>query len=208
MDSQIGRVLAALDASGQADNTIVVVWSDHGWHLGEKGITGKNSLWERSTRVPLIFVGPGIAAGAKCARPAELLDLYPTLLELCALPANNLNEGLSLVPQLKDAKAARDRPAVTTHNPGNHAVRTEAWRYIRYADGSEELYDEVNDPHEWHNIAGDPKQAAIKKDLAKWLPTTSAKPLPGSAGRILTFENGVPSWEGKPIGKNDPFPDK
>jgi hypothetical protein len=96
---------------------------------------------------------------------------------------------------------------VTTHNPGNHAVRTEHWRYIRYADGSEELYDEVNDPHEWTNIAGNPKHGAVKKELAKWLPATSAKPLPGSAGRILTFDNGVPVWEGKPIGKNDPFPD-
>ena len=84
VDSQVGRVLDALAASGLEKNTIVVLWSDHGWHLGEKGITGKNSLWERSTRVPLIFAGPGIAAGAKCTRPAELLDLYPTLLELCA----------------------------------------------------------------------------------------------------------------------------
>lgn len=208
VDAQVGRVLDALAASGLEKNTIVVLWSDHGWHLGEKAITGKNTLWERSTRVPLIFAGPGIAVGAKRARPAELLDLYPTLLELCALPANKLNEGLSLLPQLKDAEAARDRPAVTTHNPGNHSVRTEVWRYIRYADGSEELYDEVNDPREWHNIASEPKRAAIKIALAKWLPKTSAKPLPGSAGRILTFENGVPIWEGKPIGKDDPFPDQ
>jgi arylsulfatase A-like enzyme len=208
VDAQVGRVLDALAASGLEKNMIVVLWSDHGWHLGEKGITGKNTLWERSTRVPLIFAGPGIAAHAKCAWPAELLDLYPTLLDLCALPANQLNEGVSLVPQLKDAKSARERPAITTHNPGNHSVRTEHWRYIRYADGSEELYDEVNDPHEWHNIAGDPKRAALKKQLARWLPATSAKPLPGSAGRILTFDNGIPVWEGKPIGKDDPFPDQ
>jgi arylsulfatase A-like enzyme len=208
VDAQVGRVLDALKESGQEKNTIVVLWSDHGWHLGEKGITGKNTLWERSTRVPLIFAGPNIAAHAKCGRPAELLDLYPTLLDLCGLPANKANEGITLVPQLKDMKAMRERPAITTHNPGNHAVRTERWRYIVYADGSEELYDHDPDPHEWTNLARDGKLAAVKKELAKWLPAKSEKPLPGSAGRLLTYDNGVPVWEGKPIGKNDPFPEK
>src|SRR5205807_3329356 len=113
LDMEIGRVLKALSESGLEKNTIVVLWSDHGWHLGEKGITGKNSLWERSTRVPLVFAGPGVAAGAKCGRPVELLDLYPTLAELCGLPKKDGLEGLSLVPQLKDASAPRDRPAVT-----------------------------------------------------------------------------------------------
>jgi arylsulfatase A-like enzyme len=207
-DMQVGRVLDALAASGLEKNTVVVLWSDHGWHLGEKGITGKNTLWERSTRVPLIFAGPGIAAGAKCERPAELLDVYPTLAELAGLPANPANEGLSLLPQLKNADAARERPAVTTHNPGNHAVRTERWRYIRYADGSEELYDLVADPNEWTNLAGEAKHAEVKKQLAKWMPEKSTPPLPGSAARLLTYDNGIPVWEGKPIGKNDPFPDK
>lgn len=208
VDMQVGRVLDALAASPAAKDTVVVLWSDHGWHLGEKGITGKNTLWERSTRVPLIFAGPGVAAGAKCGRPAELLDLYPTLAEVCGLPANPAVEGLSLVPQLKDAKAPRERPAVTTHNPGNHGVRTEAWRYVRYADGSEELYDVAKDPNEWTNLAADPKHAGVKTELAKWMPAKSAAPLPGSAGRLLTFDNGVPVWEGKPIGKDDPFPEK
>lgn len=138
----------------------------------------------------------------------ELLDLYPTLTDLCGLPTNALNEGLSLMPQLKDASAHRDRPAVTTHNPGNHAVRTAKWRYIRYADGSEELYDEEKDPNEWTNLAADPKYADVKQKLAVWLPKSSAPPLPGSSGRLLTYENGVPVWEGKPIGKDEPFPDK
>ncbi len=207
VDDQVGRVLAALEASGLEKNTIVVLWSDHGWHLGEKGITGKNTLWERSTRVPLIFAGPGIASGAKCNRPAELLDIYPTLVEACALPKKDGLEGISLLPQLKDAMAPRERPAITTHNAGNHTARSETWRYIRYADGSEELYDEVTDPHEWTNLAASPKHEAIKKSLAKWLPAKSAPPLPGSAHRILTFDNGIPVWEGKPIGKDDPFPD-
>jgi arylsulfatase A-like enzyme len=208
VDAQVGRVLDALDAAKLTDNTIVVLWSDHGWHLGEKGITGKNTLWERSTRVPLMFAGPGVARGARCNRPAELLDLYPTLAEACGLPKKDGLEGLSLVPQLKDATAPRDRPAVTTHNPGNHAVRTEQWRYVRYADGSEELYDVAADPHEWANRASDPKLAEVKRQLAKWMPATSAPPLPGSAGRLLTYDNGMPVWEGKPIGKDDPFPDK
>jgi arylsulfatase A-like enzyme len=207
VDFQVGRVLDALKEAGLEKNTIVVLWSDHGWHLGEKGITGKNTLWERSTRVPLIFAGPGITAGARCGRSVELLDIYPTLLGLCSLPANPLNEGVSLEPLLRDARAGRDRPSITTHNAGNHAVRTEKWRYIRYADGSEELYDEEHDRHEWTNLAGDPRYAGVKKELAKWLPARSAPPLPGSAQRLLTYENGVPIWEGKPIGKDDPFPE-
>jgi arylsulfatase A-like enzyme len=199
MDSQVGRVLDALEASGQADRTIVVLWSDHGWHLGEKGITGKNTLWERSTRVPLIFAGPGIAAGAECAQPAELLDLYPTLIALCGLSDRPGLEGHSLAPQLKDASAPRPWPAITTHNPDNHTVRTEHWRFIRYADGSEELYDHRVDPNEWTNLAGDPRHDEIKRELTGWLPRTSEPPAPGSLSRLLVKQNGVWNWERKPI---------
>ncbi|MCA9245472.1 MAG: sulfatase, partial [Planctomycetales bacterium] len=112
VDSQVGRLLEALEKSGKADNTIVVLWSDHGWHLGEKLITGKNTLWDRSTHVPLIFAGPGVTAGAKCLRPAELLDIYPTLIDLCSLPPRDDLEGHSLLPQLRDAKARREWPAI------------------------------------------------------------------------------------------------
>src|SRR5216117_1626290 len=104
MDSQVGRVLDALNEIGSTENTVVVLWSDNGWHLGEKGMTGKTTLWERSTHVPLIFAGPGVAKSAQCSRPAELLDIYPTLVELCSLPAKEGLEGHSLVPQLKSAK--------------------------------------------------------------------------------------------------------
>ena len=201
MDSQVGRVLDALRESGRETNTIVVLWSDHGWHLGEKGITGKNSLWERSTRVPLIFAGPGVAPGAKCSRPSELLDLYPTLAELCGLSKREGLEGHSLVPQLKAAAAPREWPAITTHNQGNHAVRTERWRYIRYADGSEELYDHKSDPNEWANLAGDAKSAPVLKEHRRWLPKTDVPAASGSQHRVLSYDpkSKTALWEGRPI---------
>jgi arylsulfatase A-like enzyme len=199
MDSQVGRVLDALQASGRADDTVVVLWSDHGWHLGEKGITGKNSLWERSTHVPLIFAGPGVVSKAQCRQPAELLDLYPTLAELCGLPAPTNLEGHSLVAQLRDAAARRAWPAITTHNQNNHSVRSADWRYIRYADGSEELYDHRSDPNEWTNLAGDARHAEVGREHARWLPRVNAPPVPGSAMRLLLQKDGVWYWEGKPI---------
>ncbi|WP_193214518.1 sulfatase [Luteolibacter marinus] len=198
VDSEIGRVLKALDESGAADNTIVVLFSDHGWHLGEKGISGKNSLWERSTRVPLVIAGPGIRPG-RCGEAVELLDLYPTLAELAGLPLPTGLDGVSLRPQLKDPSAPRERPAITTANQGNHSVRDRHWRYIRYADGSEELYDHRQDPHEWTNLAADPAHAADKARLSAWLPDHDAPPAPGSAQRILTRDHdGRWIWEGKP----------
>lgn len=205
VDSQVGRVLEALEQSGQAENTVVALISDHGWHLGEKAITGKNTLWDRSTRVPLIIAGPGVSRGT-CRRPVELLDLYPTLADLCGLPKKPDLEGHSLVPQLRRATAERKWPALTTHGPDNHGVRTEDWRYIRYADGSEELYDLRRDPHEWHNLAADAHHARRKSDLAKWLPTHSATPLPGSIARLIEIKNGIPHWETQPIHPGDPIP--
>jgi len=199
----VGRVLDALDASGVAGNTTVVLWGDNGWHLGEKGMTGKTTLWERSTHVPLIFAGPGVGKAAKCRQPAELLDIYPTLVQLCGLPAKDGLEGHSLVPQLKNANAKRSWPAITTHNVGNHSVRSEHWRYIRYADGSEELYDLHADPNEWTNLAQDRKHTKVIREHARWLPKLNAPPASGSASRVLVQENGVWLWEGKPIKPED-----
>jgi len=202
VDSQVGRVLDALEKSGHADNTIVVLWSDHGWHLGEKAISGKNTLWDRSTRVPLIFAGPGVAQGARCNQPVELLDIYPTLAAMtgCKETPTDL-EGHSLMAQLRDASSKREWPAITSHNQGNHGIRTERWRYIRYADGSEELYDMQADPHEWDNLAGQARYESIKRDLARWIPKVDRPPAPGSAHRILTYDpaTGRAVWEGKPI---------
>lgn len=207
MDSQVGRVLEALKETGALDNTIVIVWGDHGWHLGEKGMTGKNTLWERSTRVPFIWAGPGVKAGQKCGRCAELLDIFPTLLDTLGLPPRAELEGHSLVAQLKDGNAEREFPAITTHNQNNHAIRSEKWRYIRYADGTEELYDEAADPNEWTNIASDPKYTQVKYALAKWLPKNNLHAVPGSADRILTYDDEQPVWEGEPIDVKAPLPE-
>ncbi len=208
VDAQVGRLLAALEESGHTGDTIVVVWSDHGFHLGEKAITGKNTLWERSTRVPLIFAGPGVAPAQQCGRPVELLDLYPTLVELAGLPPRDGLEGESLVPLLHDATASRTRPAITTHGQGNHSVRSERWRYIRYADGSEELYDHDTDPNEWQNLAGRPEHAALIAEHATWLPMIDTPSAPGSAHRVLSYDptTDIAVWEGTPITRTDPVP--
>jgi choline-sulfatase len=206
MDSQVGRVLSALESNGLADNTIVVLWSDHGWHLGEKGITGKNTLWDDGTRVPLVFAGPGVKPQQLCGKPAELLDIYPTLLELCGLPANDKLEGHSLLPQLRDAQAARKWPAITTHNHDNHGIRSEHFRYIQYADGSQELYDHRKDSHEWTNLAANPEYASVIAEHQAFAPTVNRKPAPGSKHRILTYIDGKVVWQGDEVKPNDPIP--
>lgn len=205
VDSQVGRVLEALRDSPAADNTIVVLFSDHGWHLGEKEITGKNTLWERSTRVPLIVAGPGVPARQRSHQPAELLDIYPTLLDLAGLDPVGGLEGLSLRPQLEKPDASR-RPAITTHNAGNHSVCDPRWRYIRYADGSEELYDRENDPHEWHNLAGKEEHADVIKRLSQSLPKDEATQVPGSGGRTLYKKDGRWYWERKPVDEQPKSP--
>jgi arylsulfatase A-like enzyme len=208
MDSQVGRVLDALDSTGRAENTIIVLWSDHGWHLGEKLITGKNTLWERSTHVPLIFAGSRFGRGEKCARTVELLDIFPTLLELCGLPNRPDLEGHSLVPLLKATTDPWPWPAITTHNQGNHSVRTEDWRFIRYADGSEELYDLRKDPNEWTNVAVKLEHKDIKSGLTKWLPKVNEPPAPGSHDRVVTYDpkSGEVTWEGKVVGATEKVP--
>jgi arylsulfatase A-like enzyme len=177
-DTMIGKVLEFLESSAYARNTIVVFWSDNGWHLGEKRHVHKSTLWQRSTHVPLIVAGPPVhEKGAARNQPVSLLDLYPTLLDLCGIPANPLNEGVSLKPQLQSAMRPHD-PVVTTYWPGNHSVRDERWRYTRYHDGSEELFDENADRNEFHNLAANAKYAATKQKLARYMPRTSAPPVP------------------------------
>ncbi len=203
----MGRVLDALKRNGFEENTIVVLWSDHGWHLGEKQITGKNTLWDRSTRVPLIFAGPGVASNARCSQPAELLDIYPTLIELCQLPKKQQLEGQNLVPQLQNASTKRDRPAITTHNHDNHGIRSERWRYVRYADGSEELYDMKEDPNEWDNLAGDAQWQSVTEEHRRWIPQLNRKPAPGSRHRVLVYDGNTVNWEGTDVADSDPIPE-
>ena len=182
-DEQVGRVLNALEKSPHASNTIIVLWTDHGWHLGEKEHWRKFTLWERAGRTPVMFVVPrgiskvlsqGTKAGTRVDRPVGLIDIYPTLVDLCGLGENKALEGQSLVRLLADSKAKWDRPALTTHGRKNHALRTPRWRYIRYGDGTEELYDHQSDPNEWTNLAGQPQYAGLKKELAKWFPRKNA----------------------------------
>jgi len=190
-DGQVGRLVEALDASSFADNTVVVLWTDHGWHLGEKKHWRKFALWEEATRTPLIFVAPkgspglaqGTTAGTRIEKPVSLLDIYPTLANLCGLPARDGLSGQSLVPLMADPDAKWERPAITTHGRLNHAVRTDRWRYIRYADGSEELYDHQSDPMEYTNLAGRSRYEGVKKTLAAWLPKENAPNAPNKKNK-------------------------
>ena len=184
VDAMIGRVMAALDEGPNAENTIVVFLSDHGFHLGEKNHWRKFTLWEESTRVPLIIIAPTVTKpGTVCERPVELVDLYRTLAELCELEAPEKTDGESLVALLKEPETPWPHAAITTNGRGNHSVRTERWRYIRYADGSEELYDHESDPNEWTNLAADPELAGVRAELAAHLPAEEAEPTPSATKR-------------------------
>jgi arylsulfatase A-like enzyme len=182
-DAMVGRLLDALENSNQSSNTIVVLWSDHGWQLGEKQHWRKFALWDNLARTVLMIKAPkgttglpeGTQNGARSKRVTSLVDLYPTLLELCGLPEKQDLDGRSLVPLLKNSKAPWNYPAITTYDFGEFSVRTENWRYIRYIDDSEELYDHRNDPEEWTNLSGDPQYRTVKEKMARYVP---ANPVP------------------------------
>jgi arylsulfatase A-like enzyme len=180
LDYQLGRLLDALDASPLKDNTIVVLWSDHGFHIGEKENWEKFALWDQTTRVPLFIHAPGVSRdGVKTRQPATLTDLYPTLCELAGLPVPAQCDGASLVPQLRQPDAPRERPALTSfvfkgENGPSHGLADSRYRLIRYANGFEELYDLQTDPNEFTNRAADPALAGVKARLAKFLPINPA----------------------------------
>jgi arylsulfatase A-like enzyme len=169
-DDCVGRILDGLEAGPSSDDTIVVVCGDNGYQFGEKNHWSKGCLWEGSANVPLVVAGPTIAKGEVCTRPVSLLDLYPTLIDLAALPPNAKNEGVSILPLLRKPSAPWDRPALTTSGYKNHALRSERRRYIRYSDGSEELYDHRRDPLERRNLADAEKHADVKEALKRYLP--------------------------------------
>lgn len=178
-DAQVGRLLDAYEQSPAKGNTVLVFWGDHGWHLGEKEHWRKFALWEESTRIPFIWVAPGVTTpGGVCDGTVDLMSVYPTLCSLCGLSRPKHVEGEDIKSLLADPRAAWDTPAVTTYHRNNHAVRTERWRYIRYADGGEELYDHAADPYEWTNLATDGKYADVKEQLRGKLPATNSPERP------------------------------
>ncbi len=180
-DHCMGMVLDALDASPHKDDTIIVLFADHGFHLGEKQRWAKRTIWEDGVQVPLIVSAPGYKPGQQSTQPAQLLDIFPTLLELAGLPKDCGQEGNSLVPLMKDPAANWPHVAISSFGKGNYAIRSEHFRYIRYLDGSEELYDHRQDPHEWDNLATKEGMAGIIGTLRKRLPPSEAEVLLGNS---------------------------
>ncbi len=175
-DAMIGRVLDALEKSPYKDNTIVVLWSDHGYHHGEKGDWGKHTLWERTSNVPFIWAGPGVVKGKQSDVTVSLIDMYPTFVDLCKLPKPHQKlEGQSLAETLSDPASATDRNVYLPHmNPGEYAIINRDWRYIRYGEDGEELYDLNKDPNEWHNLAFKKEHTALKKRMHSFAPKSFA----------------------------------
>ena len=185
VDAQVGRVLTALDNGEYADNTYVVLFSDHGFHLGEKERYAKRSLWEDGAKVPLIVVGPGIPEGKICNKPVQLLDIYPTLLELSDLAPDPKLEGNSLVPLLKNVNNEWSHYARTSFGPGNYAITSGQYRFIQYNDGSEEFYDHKTDPREWYNLITKPEYSKMIKEHRTQIPQTRHEILgEGSTGHL------------------------
>ncbi len=180
LDTQIGRVLDAYESSPERDNTIICFWGDHGWHLGEKEHWRKFALWEEAARAPMIWVVPGVTpkSGAVCSRPVDFMSIYPTLCDLAGIKKPEWVEGDNIRSLLSDPQSTWSGVGITTYHLNNHSIRDERWRYIRYSDGSEELYDHQNDPYEWTNVALKPEHAAVKEKLATLLPTQNAPEQP------------------------------
>ncbi len=174
VDDKVGMLLQALYNSHYADNTLIILWADHGYHIGEKNRFAKHSLWERATRVPLIIAGPGLPENQRCKQPAGLIDMYPTLVDLCGYDVPASLQGHSLKPLIENPDGDWPHAVLTTYGRNNHSIRSRHYRYTRYEDGSEELYDHRSDPNEWHNLAGDEKYNPVKERLRIHLPTVNA----------------------------------
>lgn len=215
-DAMLGRVLDALDQSEYADNTIVVLWSDHGWHLGEKQHWQKYTAWRRCTRVPLIIrvpeAAPGLPQGTKpgvCDQPVNLVSLFPTLLDLCGLPATKVHDGPSLSPLLDNPQAEWPHVSISClHHAGDYGLSAKSWRYIHYANGDEELYDIESDPFEWNNLAADPKYAKKLAELKGKGPSEFAPLRPPSIASLNSLKWTKIKEAGPPPSKPDgsPFP--
>ena len=170
-DAMLGRVLDALEASAYNDNTIILFWSDQGYHHGEKGQWGKHTLWQETSHVPFIFAGNGLPENKTVETTVSLVDIYPTLIELCNLPEQHQMDGTSLAPVLNDPSSAVDRDVFMAYmQRGGYAIINSEWRYIQYHDGSEELYDLKSDPNEWYNLATDQNYTDIKNEMKQSAP--------------------------------------
>jgi arylsulfatase A-like enzyme len=195
-DAMLGRVLDAIASGPNADDTIVVLWSDHGYHHGEKYDWGKHTLWERTSHVPLLIAGPGIARGERVDATVSLIDLFPTITALAGAEDPQPRDGVSLVPVLKDPASARDREVLLPGiKPEEYAIINRDWRYIHYADGGEELYDVRNDRHEWHNLASLPMHRAVIDSLRSHAPATFAAPGPEKNQLRLRTDGEDFRWE-------------
>lgn len=168
-DAVLGKVLRALETGPNSHNTLLVFWSDHGLHLGEKQRWKKHTLWEESTHVPMIWSVPWMKGKGLCNRVVETLSIFPTLCELSGLPIPASLDGKSIAGLVQNPKAKWDCPAFSTWGRGSHSVRYRDWRYIRYRDGSEELYDHRRDPYEWTNLSGNAKYRKDRDSLFKEL---------------------------------------
>lgn len=200
-DAMVGRVLDALDKSPYRDNTIVVLWSDNGYHLGEKGQWGKHTLWQRTTNVPMLWAGPNLAKGVALDASAMLLDIYPTLVELCGLKPDQGLEGGSWAEALKNPAAAKDRNAFTVAAPNEYAVVNTQWRYIHYADGGEEFYNEKDDSPEWTNLAAQPEYRRLMDQMKAAAPAQFAAPGKKRGEMKLVTEGENFHWEDKPAAR-------
>ena len=202
-DAMVGRLLDALENSPYADNTIVVVWSDHGWQLGEKEHWRKFALWENVIRTVMMIKVPeglekmpqGSANGMATTNLTSLLDIYPTLVDLCNLSERNDFDGISLRSMLANPEEQVSRPVITTYDYGSYSIRYDHWHYIKYIDDSEELYNLDDDPEEWHNLASDEELADVKRQLAGFIPANPID-LP-EVSLIDLMEHHVPPFRSK-----------
>jgi arylsulfatase A-like enzyme len=188
-DALIGKLMSEFDKSPYQENTIIVFWSDHGYHFGEKDHYAKDTLWERSTHVPFIVIAPDATKpGTRCDQPVDLTCLYPTLTSLSGLPVPEDLDGVDISPLLRNPQAAWKQPAIIDFLRGNTAIRTKDWRYIRYAEGNEgeELYDLISDPNEWDNLISTHKELA--ENFTSWLPHGYAEAVPAKGAYQFNSE--------------------
>ncbi|HCL97955.1 MAG TPA: iduronate sulfatase, partial [Verrucomicrobiales bacterium] len=195
-DAMLGRVLNAIAEGPNADNTVVILLSDHGYHHGEKFDWGKHTLWERTSNVPLIIAGPDIAKNTKNDTTVSLIDLFPSVTGMAQVEDQQNRDGVSLVQALKDPAGARDRNVLLLGmKPNEYALMNWDWRYIHYADGGEELYQVQQDPNEWHNLAGTAKHAKVIKEMRQSAPKKFASPGPAKNELKLVTESENFRWE-------------